>query len=54
MVSQRDGAQIIHEFSHDRQAPWRLAGCHGASISVMTTRLAVLACLGMTRPICAA
>ena len=42
------------EFAHGHQAPWRLARCHGASIGVMTTRLAVLASFRITRPTCAA
>jgi hypothetical protein len=44
----------LRNFVHGRQAPWRLAGCQGASIGVMTTRLAALASFRITRPVCAA
>lgn len=44
----------LMELAHGRQAPWTLAGCHGASIGVMTTRIAVLASIRDARPECAA
>ena len=40
----------LMEFSNSRQAPWRLARCHGATIGVMTTRLAVLVSFRIARP----
>ena len=44
----------LMEFAHGRQPLWRLARGRGASIGVMTTRLAALASNRIARPVCAA